>query len=182
MIRLPSTTIVLGRSDLKEFESRRLRRMEVEFLNQDFSRFALGGSSGFTFGSSQTQHTQESAAEVNQHLESGDGQHANSHHRSLALPTSGPQRAVRITSNLEYDDYGAPTSPRLLSTAANDLPVIADLEEEHEHITVASENPTRDLQLVPSPSKHDFYYGGFVESSSEWDPGNASDRSPSSGM
>jgi hypothetical protein len=48
MIRLPPTTIVLGRSDLKEFESRRLRRMEVEFLNQDFSRFALGGSSGFT--------------------------------------------------------------------------------------------------------------------------------------
>lgn len=182
MIRLPPTTIVLGLSDLKEFESRRQRRMEVEFLNQEFSRFAVGGSSSFTIGSSQIHHTQEFAAEVDQNLESGDGQDADFHHRSLSLPTNGPHRAVRITSNLEFDDYGAPSSPKLSSTAANDLPIIADLEKEHEYITVASENPRHDLQLLPSPSKHDFYYGGFVESPIERDPDNATDRSPSFSM
>ncbi len=182
MIRLPPTTIILGRSDLQEFESRRQRRMEVEFLNQEFSRFAVGGSSGFTFGSSQIQHTQEIASEADQNLESGDGQHTDSHHQSLAHPRNGPHRAIRITSNLEHDDHGAPDSPKLLSTAATDLQIITDLGEEHEHITVASENPPRDLQLVPAPSKHDFYYGGFVESPGEWNPDNAPDRSPSSVM
>jgi hypothetical protein len=182
MIRLPPTTIVLGRSDLKEFESRRQRRMEVEFLNQEFSRFAVGGSSGFTFGSSQIQHTKEFAAQVDQNLESEDGQDADSHHRSLSLPANGPHRAVRITSNLKFNNYRAPSSPELSSTAANDLPIIADVEKEHEYITVASENPPRDLQPLPSPSKHDFYYGGFVESPIERDPGNATDRSPSFSM
>jgi hypothetical protein len=183
MIRLPPTTIVLGRSDLKEFECRRQRRREVEILNQEFSRFAVGRPDGPTFPSLQNQHNQEVVTGVElQKLQAGDGQSADSHHRPLALPTSGPHRSVRIASNLEHEEYEEPSSSKSSSTTGYDFPLVTDIEEEPDYITISSENPARDSLRLPSPSKHDFYYGGFVESPIEQNSDNGPDKSSSFGM
>lgn len=174
MIRLPPTTIVLGRSDLREFERRRQRRRDVEILNQEYSRFAVSAPGGPTF---QIQHAQDVAFGVEpQKQQTRDGQNADFQGQPLNLQTSVPL-SVQIASNLEHEASGAPSSSKSSSTTEDECPTITDLQDEHGYVCVASENPVRDSQRSPSPSKDDFYYGGFVESPSEQTLDNTPNRS-----
>jgi hypothetical protein len=180
MIRLPPTTIVMGRSDLGEFERRRQHRQEVEILNENFARFAVGAPDGPAFALLQDPRTQGTAVGVGQRkAQTRDGPVTHYHHRPLALQTSVAQRPIRIAQNLEHDEYEAPGSPKSLSTTADECPTGTDLEDEHDYVTVGYENPTRDSQWSPAPPKDDFYYGGFVESPFDRTWNNTPDR-PSS--
>jgi hypothetical protein len=175
MIRLPLTTIVLGRSDLREFERRRQRRREVEILDQEFSRFAAGGPDAPTFAS--LQPTGELAAEVELHeLQTGDGQNADSQDRPVALPRSRNPRP-----SLEHEDE-VPSSPKSSSTTAEEYITVTGLEDEGGFVAVGSQNPVRDLHRSSSPVKHDFYYDGFIQDPAGSNADNAPDRSSSSGI
>lgn len=183
MIRLSPTTIVLGRSDLKEFERRRQRRREAEMLHQEFARFVVGGPDGPAFASLQSQDAQELvASEKTQDLQTGDGQVANCEGRLLALQTSVVNTPLPIASSLEHDEYRAPSSARSSSATTNEFPAITELEDEHAYVTVGSENPARDSQWTSAPSKDDFDYGGYVEGPDERTSDNTPDRSSSFGM
>jgi hypothetical protein len=182
MIRLPPTTIIMGRTDLREFERRRQRRPEVEILSEDFSRFAVGGPKGPAFAPLQSQRTQEIAVEVGPRKpQTRDGQVTDYQDRPLALQTSVPHRPVRIAPNLEHHEYEAPSSPKSSNTTADECPTGTDLEDGHGYVTIGSENPSRDPQCSPTPSKDDFYYGGFVESPTDRPSTNTRDRSSSFG-
>jgi hypothetical protein len=183
MIRLPPTTIVLGRSDLREFERRRQRRREVEILNEEFSRFAVGGPKGPAFAPLQSQRTQGIAVEVGpRKLQTRDEQVTDDQDRPLALQTSILHGPVRIAPTLEHDEYEAPRSPKSSNTTVDECPTGTDLEDGHDYVTIGSENPARDLQWSPASSKDDFYYGGFVESPTDRPSKNTQDRSSSFGM
>jgi len=163
MIRLPSSAIVLGRSDLREFERRRQRYHEVEALNQEFSRFAVAAPDGPPFTHSQNQYNRDVAAEGElQSLQAGDGLVADSQAQPLAV-----HKPVRITSQLEHDEYGRPPSHISSSNTVDETPRAIDLDDEHGYVTIGSENPAREFQRMPTPSKNDFYYGGFVERPTE---------------
>ena len=55
MLRCPPTTIVLGRSDILDFEKRQQRRKEHETdkVNRESARIAAGGPDGPRFGQGQ---------------------------------------------------------------------------------------------------------------------------------
>ena len=174
MIRLPPTTIVLGRSDLREFERCRQRRRDVEILNQEYSRFAVRALWGPTF---QIQHAQDVAFRVEpQKQQTGDGQNADCQGRPWNLQTSVPL-SVQIASSLEHEVSGAPSASKASSTTEDECPTITDLQGEHEYVCVASENPVLRSQRSPSPSKDDFYYGCFVKSPSDQTLDNTPNRS-----
>ncbi|KAE9380496.1 hypothetical protein N431DRAFT_552648 [Stipitochalara longipes BDJ] len=165
MIRSPPSTIILGRGDLREFERRRQRHQEVDVLNRDFSRFAVDAPDESTLASSQNQDTRETVAEGElQSLQVGDGLVADYQDQPVVLQTKVPQKSHRITSHPEHDEYGPHHSPMSSSITAVEVPIVIDLEDEHGYVAIGSENPTCDSQWSLTPWKHDFYYGGFVES------------------
>ena len=159
MIRLPPSNIVLGRSDLREYERRRQRNREVEVLNQEFSRFAVGAPEGSTLAYSQNQYHSEAAAERELQISQvEDGLIADSQDQPLAV-----QRPGHITPQLEHEEYGLPPSPVSLNSPADETPIGIDLDDEHGYVTIGSENPARDSERLPALAKDDFYYGGFVK-------------------
>jgi len=168
MLRLLPTTIVLGRSDLREFERRRLRRREEEVLNRECSRFAVAAADGATSAALQIQHAQRMVSgEELEKLQTGQGQIVNVEGHPLTLQTSVPHRSVQIASKTEHRGSRALGSPESLSITEDGCPTITELQDEHSYVCVGSENPARDSQRSPSPSTDDFHYGGFLESSIE---------------
>jgi hypothetical protein len=183
MIRLPPTTIVLGRSDLTEFDHRQLRHWEEEVLNKEYSCIAVGASDGPQFAALQIQPSQGVGHEGElRKLRTGDAQNASCGSRPLTLQTSVPKSSTQIARGAEDKEFGALTSPESLITTEDACSSIAELQDEHDYVCVGSENSARDSQLSLSLSKDDFYYSGFVECPSEHTSHSIPDRSSSFGM
>ncbi|CZS97395.1 uncharacterized protein RAG0_06496 [Rhynchosporium agropyri] len=150
MIRLPATTIVLGRSDLLDYEKRlqtrgrdKERVIETDKLKERLARITVRSQPG------SYDHDKNKVGQ-------GQDQDEICHHE----PCTGKQ-ALDIPD--EYD----PESPSHESTNS-----FEDTLEEEDHATnnVGFErSPENLMHGTPRPvsiSKHDFYYGGFVETSS----------------
>jgi hypothetical protein len=154
MIRLPPSTIILGRSDLKDFEKRRQQRLqyiETENINQEFARFAVGAPEGLTFGQY-----------------GGKGLDADPSPGFLNFQTADPP--------------GSPPPASCRGHAETQLPdegiSAAGIEDGYSSITESRQGsrcnsvawqPSPENSVVgqhPSspPSKDDFHYGGFTES------------------
>ncbi|KAG4440403.1 hypothetical protein IFR05_004096 [Cadophora sp. M221] len=135
MIRLPATTIILGRSDLLDYEKRQRMRgrerdriSETDKLNERLARFTVRSQPG-----------------------SNDLGHGN--------------------ADVEVSDEYDPESPSQDSTVSQEDVSITNLhEEEHGFVNVefdlSPENATQETPRPASPSKQDFYFGGFIEDSS----------------
>jgi hypothetical protein len=154
MIRLPPSTIILGRSDLKDCEKRRqqrLRDIETENINQEFARFAVGAPEGPTF----RQYRGE--------RESSDGEKGFDGNLRTAFPTGSPPTASRRghAETRSSDDVNSATAVEDgNSSIAVSLP---DGEYNSAAWEPSPENAVLGQHPSSSPSKDDFHYGGFIE-------------------
>ncbi|KAL2069736.1 hypothetical protein VTL71DRAFT_14415 [Oculimacula yallundae] len=152
MIRLPATTIVLGRSDLLDYEIRqrvrgrdRERNSETEKLNERLARITVRSQSG-----------------SNDQCQNDLGQVLSQNEKRFLEPI-----AVAIVEVSEGSDEHDSGSPSQESTASH-----GDYFEEEEQGTISigfepsPENLSRETPRPVSTSKHDFYYGGFIETGS----------------
>jgi hypothetical protein len=142
MIRLPPSTIILGRSDLKDFEKRRqqrLRDIETENINQEFARFAVGAPEAPTF--SQYGGERESS--------NGDGEKGFDGNLSAGL----------LNLRAAFPIGSPPTASRRghAETRSSDEVNSATATQDGNSIAVLGQHPSS------SPSKDDFHYGGFIE-------------------
>jgi hypothetical protein len=158
MIRLPSTTIVLGPSDIRDFhERRRLRKaMEAEqSMNQQLARFALHSHDGPCFeGYEQYRgglhematHPMEARAIEEDNF------------RCLTLQASLSMESVQRAFSGQEDSSQSVVNDGYLT--------FTNLPEEG-YVTIGfavfPENTTSQTQQSGSPSKDEFHYGGFME-------------------
>ncbi|CAG8961872.1 hypothetical protein HYFRA_00013672, partial [Hymenoscyphus fraxineus] len=149
MIRLPPTVIVLGQSDLRDFDKRtHLRTVEAYFDR-------------LTISSPNSQ-----AHETNQELKGVTIRRQPSPRKKQTM-SSSPQRLIPPRSPESFINVEAPpASPRKREKSSSDEHGYVSVER---HVSPENE----DSQVAPrSPVKDDdFHYGGFVES-----PGNSSSQ------
>jgi len=176
MIRLPPTTLVLGRRDLKDFEIRRQHRKEVETgkLTEDFGRVAVGAPEGPNFSNNQFRQ--------NTGQEGGDFKATFA--QPLTIQTVTPSRAHRRSSTSDSEDFQPSTNiQRSSSDDQGERPTLTEHEEELGYSSVPSpENALVESPRSPSSAKDDFYYGGFVESSIQPASNHIPNRSSPFGM
>lgn len=161
MIRLPPTTILLGRSDLKEFDRRRKRRdiqSETEAVNQEFGRLEVGGLDDPSFAYQEEPRSGPQKIKTHNSCRLAE---RSSHVRSFTLQIVG-------SSGLDSESNEKPKSPVSLASddeeiAFSDLPV-----DEHNCMSIgvngSPENVSVGIEQSSSSSKDDFYFGGFTES------------------
>jgi hypothetical protein len=145
MIRPSPTTIVLGRSDLKDYSKRRRRRALREVEEQRLREEA--------FMLSLTQYSTAPEG-PNFDLHAPDANHPLLPH--VQLPSQDPRSAIAL-KNEEH-------SSAIESSHPGD-------EDELDYVPVerefSPENTTNHSGRSPSPDKDGFYYGGFVQSPSQ---------------
>lgn len=152
MIRLPPSTILLGRRDLRDYEKRqrtrgREKRQETDKISQRLSCFAVGSS----------------------HNDPHLGQ-AHKDQLSKAASQKADVRPACVLPPASQDTSLIDNDKSLPSSLDEEISVTESQEDEHGYITVgldqSPENPIHDTPRPASPSKDDFYYGGFVETPS----------------
>ncbi|KAH7346660.1 hypothetical protein BKA65DRAFT_477840 [Rhexocercosporidium sp. MPI-PUGE-AT-0058] len=169
MIRLPATTIILGRSDLLDYEKRqrtrgrdrdRERISETDKLNERLTRFAV--------------RSQPASTDLGQSKPGQDLVHdAQDHHEQTHAQNPGQLllEEATIIDIPEAHDEPNPELPAQDSTGLHEDASELSLQEgEHEYVSVVfehcPENTTHETPQPVSQSKHDFYYGGFIETAS----------------
>jgi hypothetical protein len=161
MIRLPPSTIILGRSDLKGFERRRqqrLRDIETENINQEFARFAVGAPEGPTF------------SQYGGERESSDGEKGLDGNLSAGLlnlrtafPAGSPPTASR-RGHAETRSSDEVNSATAVEDGNSSISVsLPDGEYNSVVWEPSPENAVLGQHPSSSPSKDDFHYGGFIE-------------------
>jgi hypothetical protein len=162
MIRLPPSTVILGRSDLKDFEERRqqrLRDIETENINQEFARFAVGAPEGPTFSH------YGGGREGSEGEKGFDGNlSAGILNLRAAFPTGSPPTASRRghAETRSSDEVNSATAVKDgNSSMAASLP---DGEYDSVVWEPSPENAVLGQHPLSSPSKDDVHYGGFIES------------------
>ena len=161
MIRLPPTAILLGRCDLKEFDRRQKLRdieSETETVKQEFARFEVGDHDGPSFACQKKPRTTPTENETHNKY---DRDESSSHIRPLTLQIAG-------SSGLDSQSRDEP-SPSILPTPDNEETTAAHPSvDEHNYVSIevdgSSENVAVKIERASSPSKDDFYFGGFTES------------------
>lgn len=151
MIRLPATTIILGRSDLLDYEKRKRTRgrekervSETDKLNEQLARFTVRSQPG-----------------------SGDSGYGNTNQALVQHNKDNREEAAAIESSEASNEYEAESPSHEITFSPEDLLS----EEEYGYVSVgfehSPENATHETPRPTSPSKqHDFYYGGFIETAS----------------
>jgi hypothetical protein len=166
MIRLPPTTLVLGRSDLKDFDRHQRRRKvleaqdrkasEAEFVKQELARYAVGAHDGSSFGSrDQMAPGVARASPEDREL----------HSCVLTIQTVPSHELYRTNTEIKQEESQD-------SRVVDDFPAIMGLPlAEHGYVSagveLSPENSTFESRQSSSPSKDDFHYGGFVQSLSQ---------------
>jgi hypothetical protein len=163
MIRLPPSTIILGRSDLKDFDKRRQQRLqdiEAENINQEFARFAVGAPEGPTFrqyGGEREDSDGEKGFNGDVNLSAG------LLNCRAAFPIGSPPIASRRghAKTRSSDEVNSTTTVEdENSSIAVSLP-----DDEYDSVVwePSPENAALGQHPLSSPSKDDFHYGGFIE-------------------
>jgi hypothetical protein len=147
MIRLPASTITLGPSDLKDFESRQRRCRSLQ----------AGDTSGDTKERRPLQRTL-TIQTVSSRL-SGTDLENHGEEEPLSPGSPGSSAAVGV----EYSTFTDLTEDQ------DGNPSVG-----HRH---SPENVSIEVQRSPPPSKDEFHYGGFVESPTQQPEDDASQRS-----
>lgn len=167
MIRLPATTIILGRSDLLDYEKRqrtrgrdRERISETDKLNERLARFTVRSQPGSTDLDRGNADKDLSACSQDHHEQS-----------HLQNPKQLVQEsAITIESPEISDEHDAESASQNSTVSQEDVSTTNPQDEEHGYVNVgfehSPENATQETPRPASPSKHDFYYGGFIESAS----------------
>ncbi|KAK0103560.1 hypothetical protein ONS95_005577 [Cadophora gregata] len=184
MIRLPATTIVLGRSDLLDYEKRpRIRGRDREWVSEtDKLNVRLAR---FTVRSQPDSIDPSQEGTVQSNFQEYQELHKQSHGHRPWLPVLDTPPAV------ESPEFTDCYEPGILSQGS-DLPhedVLAPSLPDEEQSFVSTgieqspENVTSETTRPGSPSKHDFYYGGFIEidsrNSADYTSLSPNDASPS---
>jgi hypothetical protein len=163
MIRLPPSTIILGRSDLKDFEKRRqqrLRNIETENINQEFARFAVGAPEGPTF---RQYGGEREDLDGEKTFNGDDNLSAGLLNLRAAFPTGSPSTASRRghAETRSSDEVNSTTSVE----DGNSFIAVSLPDDEYNSVVWAPSPGNAVLGQHPpsSPSKDDFHYGGFIE-------------------
>ena len=148
MIRLPTTSIVLGASDIADFEARRRQPRQENVQTKSFS---ITGARRLPLAQKHIIPGYSLVARPVENVVQEQG--------SIDGGTSDPFLAYRQSTE-------EPLSPTSTSAESADelsvsTPVIAYPDTEN-HAESAYRNES--TQNANSPAKDDFYYGGFVES------------------
>ncbi|KAI9056088.1 hypothetical protein LZ554_001017 [Drepanopeziza brunnea f. sp. 'monogermtubi'] len=179
MIRLPPSAIQLGVSDVREYEKRQQARrrkkcsetssisISINISNNDqFSRIGIRSSNHDTGGNGRVSQSQRS------HHSMPEG---NDFRKTITLPTRSSTDTIPVeVVSPDTSNSRCLTSDRVIrspsqasSTSSQELSVIELEDDEHGYVNIgldpSPENAHHDLQRVYSPSKDDFYYGGFIE-------------------
>ncbi|KAH7397750.1 hypothetical protein BKA64DRAFT_672756 [Cadophora sp. MPI-SDFR-AT-0126] len=167
MIRLPATTIILGRSDLADYEKRqrtrgrdRERVSETDKLNEGLARFTVRSQSA-SIDDGQDNTTQ------NPHQE----------HQEFSQYVRVPkpwrpfsESALAIEAPELNDGYGSDSLSQESMLSQEDVSATNRQDEEHSFVSTdiehAPENVIHETPRPVPPSKHDFYFGGFIETES----------------
>jgi len=174
MIRLPASTIVLSAADLKDFDRRRRRRRVIE------TQVHIAGLEERR-QPELARHRDHNLNEVLPRApERPHSIRLSKEHRIFGYPKAEP--AEELTSDDE-SHTGHPKEETDDADLVGEHSVVADLpEQEHDYVSVglgiSPENPTLGSHHPSSPSKHDFHYGGFVESPSTQPAGSPSPSLP----
>lgn len=172
MIRLPPSTIVLGRSDIKDYEKRRRTQKRVqhresvtEQISERIARFAVRSSQDSTVPDLVIQTT----------VRTRFAQHGRELPKLTSLPHEPPLEKLSFTQsqNATFPSQGdSPSSPPQPADSYDELALTDFSSDEETSITaleLAPENPASDSQQPVSPAKYEFYYGGFIESPSQYE-------------
>jgi hypothetical protein len=162
MIRFPPTAIVLGRSDLQEFDRRqKLREVEAETetVKQQFAGFEVGGHDGPSFADPKKLRRGTREMET---VRTHDRAERSTHTRALTLQ-------IITNSSVFNSESGEEPSSSMSSTAdAGESTVTDPPVDEHSYVSirvdVSPENVAFGIDRASSPLKDDFYFGGFTES------------------
>lgn len=152
MLRLPPTTMVLGRSDLNDFEKRRQQRKQGNVQNTEHEP-------GRTVTEPYRERKQKQPLEL-QDVALMYGCHTKSARQTPLRPSypHGPRY-------LDEDEEIFPTlSPNTGDYFDPDSANSVDDEQDSVNVEIgAPENVSRNFTPGASPSKDDFHFGGFVE-------------------
>lgn len=142
MIRLPLSSIILGPSDLKEFEGRQNRLEALKALEDE-----QGQSSRYGAGAQDEPNNEFLRQFATCYAEQ---------HQTLTKQEMKPPTPNGVTINSLYG-LRTPSSP-VLSTKTNG-------EEDYTSISLSSspQSLIAELPRPPSPPKDEFHYGGFIE-------------------
>lgn len=174
MIRLPASTIVLSTADLKDFDRRRRRRRIVE------AQVHIEGLE---------ERMQIQLARYGEHNLPGMLARAPERLHSTGLSKQhrifGNSRAEPAQELVSDDEPNTVRSKEETEDAdlAEEHSVVINLpEQEHGYVSVglgiSPENPSLGSRRPSLPSKHDFHYGGFVESPEAQPAGSPSPSLP----
>ncbi|PVH75526.1 hypothetical protein DL98DRAFT_575016 [Cadophora sp. DSE1049] len=164
MIRLPATAIILGRSDLLDYEKRqrargrdRKRTSETGKLNEPLARFTVRSHSA------SVDHGEDNTIQnpVQEHQELS---------RQGRVPKPWPlvlESAPAVEASELIDGYESESLSQESMLSREDVSATNLQDEEHSFVSTeiehSPENAIHETPRPNSPSKHDFYYGGFIE-------------------
>ncbi|EKD14650.1 hypothetical protein MBM_07371 [Drepanopeziza brunnea f. sp. 'multigermtubi' MB_m1] len=179
MIRLPPSALQLGVSDVRDYEKRQQARRRkkcsetssISFsininISDQFSRIGIRASNDDKGGTGRVPQSQRSRHSMPE---------GNDFRKTITLPTPSSTDTVPVevvspdTSNslCLTSDLVIRSPSQASSTSSQELSVIELEGDEHGYVNVrldqSPENAHHDLHRVYSPSKDDFYYGGFIE-------------------
>lgn len=164
MIRLPATTIILGRNDLLDYEEHQQARgsdgksvSETDKRNERLTRFTVRSQSGLIDLSQGT--IPQSSIQEHRELHKEDRVTESWRPNVLSAPAvEGPDIIDGYEPEPPSEESTYPREDLSTASFQSEEPSFVSTAFEH-----APENANHETSRPVSPSKHDFYYGGFIE-------------------